>query len=175
MGGSSKRLRLKALRPQLRRVMALAHLREISADTVARQAETPRRRFKHLLSLLRGSGLARTVTLYRPERLERPLQVRTLVRLAAKDVAARAVFERLCREDTAVSWAAVVTGAHDYLLIGHHRDARAHNAWLRLLESRAEVRAVDSQILGMRFGHMLGGAVVSGADNDDEARREVAG
>lgn len=159
-------IRLAAFRPQLRRMLGLAHLRELSAEGGALHVGVTVGRFLHLLSQLRGQSLASTITIYRPEQLGRPLHVRTFVRLTTLEPSGRARFEQDCREDPWIAWASAVTGEYDYLLIGHHRDVRARNAWLRVLASRPGVGAVDSQILDIRFGHMLGGAVIMGANDD---------
>lgn len=163
--------RLATLRPQLQRILELAHVRELSPEIGALRAGVPVRRFLHLLSLLRSEGLASTITVHRPERLGRPLHVRTLVRLETLDPRIRADFEQACEEDPWVAWAAAVTGRHHYLLVGHHRDLQARNAWLRVLASRPGVGDVESEILDIRFGHMLGGAVIADADDDSGARR----
>lgn len=157
-----------------RRILDLAWTRGGSTEQVAALLQAPVERVLHDLSLLKTAGLARSVILHRPQRSGLPIHVRTLVRLSSPEPAARDIFEARCLDDPLVDTAAAVTGDFDYLLTGYHPHERAVAAWRLLLQSRPEVGSVDCQLLDVRFGHMLTGALIDGPLRHGENPSEAA-
>jgi DNA-binding Lrp family transcriptional regulator len=109
------------------------------------------------LSMLRRHGVARTLTLYDPGASGRPFHSVILVRLRHHSLTAIADFEAACIADEAVTAAVSIAGSFDYRLTAFHPDARQAAAWVRGMKDRAEIFAVDHQVLRIVFGHGLDG------------------
>ena len=116
----------------------------------------------HRISILRGEGVARTITLYNPSKTGTEHQSRVFVRMASMRADDIERFETALVDDPSVTTAVKVTGNHDYRLTTFHRDWRDAAQWARRLRSRAEVAHVEEMHVRHLFGHELPGVVLQG-------------
>ena len=116
----------------------------------------------HRISILRGEGVARTITLYNPSKTGAGHQSRVFVRMASMRGDDLERFETSLIDDPSVTTAVKVTGKHDYRLTTFHRDWREAAQWARHLRSRSEVAHVEEMHVRHLFGHELPGVVLQG-------------
>jgi hypothetical protein len=117
----------------------------------------PDKVLRHRLSLLRGLGLARTVTIIDPSRLGRSVQSTVMVGMRALNASALIAFEAHLLACDCVATASQIAGDYDYRLTTFHADWREAHQWVRALGHRPDVDRAALVTTRRVFGHELSG------------------